>query len=61
MITPLQRRILIISLILVIMFCCTASAVLGLRSGHVARAGFTFFAGLTFSFLFWSGMPRKAR
>lgn len=59
MLTPHRRRQLIIAGIVVIMFCCTASAILGLRGGHTARAASTFFAGLTFSILFWSRLPKK--
>jgi hypothetical protein len=46
--------------IAVIMLCCTVSAILGLRAGHTARAASTFFAGLTFSIIFWSRLPNKA-
>lgn len=60
MLTPPRLRILIIALIVVIMVCCMASAVLGLRTGHPARAASTFFAGLAFSILFWSRLPKKA-
>ncbi|MBK9195360.1 MAG: hypothetical protein IPO17_10325 [Flavobacteriales bacterium] len=60
MLTPHRRRMLIIALIVVIMACCTASAIFGLRAGHPARAASTFFAGLAFSILFWSRLPKKA-
>ncbi len=54
------RRPVIIALIAVIMVCCTTSAILGLRGGHNAQAASTFFAGLTFSLIFWARMPKKA-
>ncbi|MBK8339465.1 MAG: hypothetical protein IPK99_05395 [Flavobacteriales bacterium] len=60
MLTPTRRRLLIIGLIMVIMFCCTASAILSLRIGNNARAASTFFAGLTFSIIFWTRLPKKA-
>ena len=60
MLTPPRLRILIIALIAVIMFACTTSAILGLRTGHTARAASTFFAGLAFSILFWTRLPKKA-
>jgi hypothetical protein len=60
MFTPPRLRLLIIGLVVVIMFCCTASAILSLRGGHSARAASTFFAGLSFSILFWSRIPKKA-
>ena len=56
---PTWRRPLVLALIAAIMICCTASAVFGLRSGHTARAASTFFAGLTFSILFWTQLQRK--
>ncbi|MBK7381980.1 MAG: hypothetical protein IPI81_01395 [Flavobacteriales bacterium] len=56
---PATRRTLILIGIAMIMICCTSSAVLGMRSGHTARAASTFFAGLSFSILFWSRLPRK--
>ena len=59
MFTPNRLRVVIIVLILVIMCCCTASAILSLRTGHTARAATTFFAGLTFSALFWARLPKK--
>lgn len=60
MLTPGRLRILIIVLIVLIMTSCTASAIFGLKAGHTARAASTFFAGLAFSILFWSRLPRKA-
>lgn len=60
MFTPQRIRLLIIGAIIVIMSCCTVSAVLGLRTGHTARSASTFFAGLSFSILFWTRMPKKA-
>ena len=59
MFNPARLRILIIGAIVVIMFCCTASAILSLRGGHTARAASTFFAGLAFCILFWSRIPKK--
>lgn len=59
MLTPSRRRQLIILLIVVIMVCCTASAYLGLRSGHYTRAASTFFAGVAFSALFLARLPKK--
>ena len=59
MFTPDRLRNLIIALIAVIMCCVTASAILSLRTGHNARAASTFFAGLAFSILFWTRMPKK--
>lgn len=56
---PKLRRTLTYVAIAVIMLCCTASAVLGLRSGHAARAASTFFAGLSFSILFWTTARRR--
>lgn len=61
MFTPARLRVLIIALIVVIMFCCTVSAILGLRGGHTARAASTFFAGLAFSILFWTRIPKRGR
>lgn len=61
MFTPNRLRVLIIVLIVLIMCCCTASAILSLRTDHTARAASTFFAGLSFSILFWTRMPKKAR
>jgi hypothetical protein len=60
MLSPPRRRLFIIGLVIVIMFCCTASAILSLRGGHTARAASTFFAGLAFCILFWSRIPKKA-
>ena len=60
MLTPNRQRIMIIIAIVMIMFCCTASAILGLRGGHTARAASTFFAGLAFSIMFWTRLPKKA-
>ncbi|HQV76817.1 MAG TPA: hypothetical protein PLE78_15090 [Flavobacteriales bacterium] len=54
-----RRRIAILLLIAGIMICCTTSAVLGLQSGHTARAASTFFAGLTFSSIFWMQLPKR--
>ncbi|MEO8068371.1 MAG: hypothetical protein ABI599_11815 [Flavobacteriales bacterium] len=59
MLGPAVRRNLILAGIVVIMVCCTASAILGLRSGNTARAFSTFFAGLAFSLIFWTRRPRK--
>jgi hypothetical protein len=59
MFTPDRLRIFFIVSIVVIMCCVTASAILGLRTGHTARAASTFFAGLAFSILFWTRMPKK--
>lgn len=57
---PHRSRTLIIILIAVIMVCCTASAILGMRDGHVARPASTFFAGLAFSILIWTRLPKKS-
>ncbi|HOZ41157.1 MAG: hypothetical protein IPO05_11530 [Flavobacteriales bacterium] len=57
---PSRTRIAVILLIISIMICCTASAFLSLRGGHTARAASTFFAGLTFSILFATRLPKKA-
>ncbi|MEO8588608.1 MAG: hypothetical protein ABI432_04505 [Flavobacteriales bacterium] len=54
-----RRRNAILLLIVGIMICCTVSAFLGLRSGHTARAASIFFAGLAFSIIFWTRLPRK--
>ena len=59
MLTPDRLRIVIIVLIVLIMTSCTASAIFGLKAGHTARAASTFFAGLAFSILFWSRLPKK--
>jgi ABC-type uncharacterized transport system permease subunit len=59
MFTPARLRPLLIVLIILIMISCTASAVLSLRGGHTARAASTFFAGLTFSILFFTRLPKK--
>jgi len=59
MIDPKLRRTLTYIGIAMIMTCCTASAVHGISSGHTARAASTFFAGLSFSVLFWSTTRRK--
>ncbi|MBP6575411.1 MAG: hypothetical protein KA230_13250 [Flavobacteriales bacterium] len=59
MLTTNRKRLLIIIAISVIMFCCTASAILGFRGGQTARAASTFFAGLSFSILFWMRIPKK--
>jgi hypothetical protein len=59
MLTPTRLRTLLVVLIVFIMLSCTASAILGLRGGHTARAASTFFAGLTFSILFWMRLPKK--
>ena len=55
-----RLRTVILLLIAGIMISCTASALLGLQSGHAARAASTFFAGLTFSIIFWMRLPKKA-
>lgn len=60
MLNPARLRILIIVLIILIMTSCTASAIFGLKAGHTARAASTFFAGLAFSILFLSRLPKKA-
>jgi fucose permease len=60
MLTPDRRRMLAIAAIVVIMFCCTMSAILSLRAGRTAPAASTFFAGLAFSILFWTRLPKKA-
>ena len=59
MFTPGRLRVAIITLVVVIMCCVTASAILSLRAGHAARAASTFFAGLAFSILFWTRLPKK--
>jgi len=56
---PALRRKVIVLLIAGIMISCTASAYLGLQGGHTARAASVLFAGLAFSILFWSRMPKK--
>ncbi|MBK6542956.1 MAG: hypothetical protein IPG10_17070 [Flavobacteriales bacterium] len=56
---PKLRRTLTYVAIAVIMLCCSASAVLSLRSGHAARGASTFFAGLSFSILFWTTTRRR--
>ncbi len=53
-------RPLLIALIVLIMLASTASAIQGLRAGHTARATSTFFAGLSFSILFWTRLPKRA-
>ncbi len=60
MFTPRRLRIVIIVLIVLIMTSCTASAIFGLKAGHTARAASTFFAGLSFSILFWTRLPKRA-
>lgn len=52
-----KRRPILIFGIVVILVCCTTSAILGLRAGHTARAASTFFAGVAFSVLFYSLLP----
>ena len=59
MFTPNRLRLTLIVLIVLIMFSCTTSALLSLRAGRTTRAASTFFAGLTFSILFISQMPKK--
>jgi uncharacterized membrane protein YjjP (DUF1212 family) len=59
MLPPKTLRTTLIVLIVLIMISCTASAVLSLRGGHTARAASTFFAGLTFSILFFTRLPKK--
>ena len=54
------RRKLIVVVIALIMICCTASAWYGIKAGHYPQAASTFFAGLTFSFIFWS-LSRRIR
>jgi len=56
---PARRRTLLLICIGVILVCCTTSATLAIRSGHKARAASTFFAGLAFSTLFLSRLPKK--
>jgi len=58
MLTPARLRIVIIVLIALIMTSCTASAIFGLKAGHTARAASTFFAGLAFSIIFWTRIPK---
>lgn len=55
--TRTLRTLIIIGIVL-ILTCCTASAILGLRAGHTTRAASTFFAGLAFSALFFSRLPK---
>lgn len=55
-----RRRSLLIALIVVIVLCCMISALLSVRSGHLARAASTFCAGLAFAFLIGSRLPPKA-
>jgi len=59
MFSPNRQRLTLIVLILLIIFSCTTSAVLSLRTGHTARAASTFFAGLAFSILFITRMPKR--
>jgi hypothetical protein len=59
MFTPNRLRLTLIVLIVLIMFSCTTSAVLSLHAGHTARAASTLFAGLAFSILFITRMPKK--
>lgn len=59
MLPPKTLRTTLIVLIVLIMISCTASAILSLRGGHTARAASTFFAGLTFSILFFTRLPKK--
>lgn len=59
MFNPARLRTVLIVLIILIMISCTASAILSLRGGHTARAASTFFAGLTFSILFFTRLPKK--
>ncbi|MBP7515623.1 MAG: hypothetical protein KA791_13805 [Flavobacteriales bacterium] len=56
---PALSRTLMLLCIAVILACCTASAILAIRSGHNARAASTFFAGLAFSALFLSRLPKR--
>lgn len=60
MLTPARLRTVLIVLIVLIMISCTASAILSLRGGHTARAASTFFAGLAFSILFFTRLPKKS-
>ncbi|MBL7952512.1 MAG: hypothetical protein JNM62_12430 [Flavobacteriales bacterium] len=53
-----RRTILIIGIVLILV-CCTVSAIFGLRAGHTARAASTFFAGVAFSALFFSLLPPR--
>jgi len=59
MLNPARLRLVIMVLIILIMVSCTSSAILSLRGGHTARAASTFFAGLTFSILFFTRLPKK--
>jgi uncharacterized membrane protein YjjP (DUF1212 family) len=59
MLPPRTLRTTLIVLIVLIMISCTASAILSLRGGHTARAASTFFAGLTFSILFFTRLPKR--
>ncbi|MEO8587899.1 MAG: hypothetical protein ABI432_00880 [Flavobacteriales bacterium] len=56
---PKLRRTLVLIGVAVILVCCAASAYLGIKAGHNARAASTFFAGLSFSLLFLFGSRRK--
>jgi hypothetical protein len=59
MFTPARLRSELLVLIVLIMISCTASAILSLRGEHTARAASTFFAGLTFSILLFTRLPKK--
>ncbi len=59
MLKPARLRSVLIVLIVLVMICCTASAILSLRGEHTARSASTFFAGLAFSILFITRMPKK--
>ncbi len=56
---PARRRTLMLFCIAAILVCCTTSAILAVRSGHKTQAASTFFAGLAFSALFLSRLPKK--
>lgn len=56
-----RRRTVTILLIAGILITCTTSALLGIRSGHTARALSTFFAGITFALLLGARLLRKDR
>lgn len=56
--SPALRKFLI-TLIALIMICCTASAAFSLASGHTLKAVSTFCAGLAFSALLGSRLGRR--
>lgn len=54
-----SRRRWMIALIVMILFCCLASAYFSLLADHTARAISTTGAGLVFAFLMGSRLPKQ--